>query len=148
MLLELNFTLILFAFSFLVFIYLLNMTLFKPVGKVIEDRKNLIENNYTKAKELTEKVTGILENYKDTIKTVKHEAQVFIQEAINGAKKKKEEKILILLTALNKQKEEALIKLKEEKDLSMKELEGKIKILTNLITSKVLGTENSLVGTH
>ena len=51
MLLEINFTLILFAASFLVFIYLLNMTLYKPVGEVIESRKQLMDGEYTKAKE-------------------------------------------------------------------------------------------------
>ena len=55
MLLEMNFTLVLFAVSFLIFIYLLNSALFKPVGKVIEERKNLIDGEYSKAKEFTQK---------------------------------------------------------------------------------------------
>lgn len=149
MLLEINLTIVLFALSFLVFIYLLNLTLYKPVGEIIESRKNLINSEYTKAKEFTGEANNIIEGYKSQIKSARQEAHNIIQEGINEAQKKKQEKISILNTALTKEKEEALIKIKEEVKQAMKGLEGEIKKLTRLITNKVLGTEEkTLVSSH
>lgn len=148
MLLEINFTLVLFALSFLVFIYFLNLTLFKPVGKVIEERKSLIETNYKSAKELTNKATSLLENHVLAIKSARHDAQHIIQGVIDETKREKEKKIQELMTVLNKEKETALANLAKEKETVMAALKGKINMLKDLITNKVLGTENTLVGTH
>ena len=149
MLLEINFTLVLFAITFLVFIYLLNLTLFKPVGKIIEKRKNLIDGDYSKAKEFTQKANEMLESYKREIKSARLSAQNIIQEAILQAQKQKQEKILVLMENLTKEKEAALKQLTEEKKEAMKKLEEKLNVLTELITNKIIGSgEKTLIGLH
>ncbi len=149
MLLEINFTLVIFAASFLVFIYLLNLTLYKPVGNVIESRKELIDGEYSRAKELTHKADEWFKNYKNKIKEARHEAHQIIQESTKQAQKIKEEKILKLLEGLNKEKEESFRKINEEKNIVMQKLEKEIRILTDLITNKILGTgEKTLVSSH
>ena len=149
MLLEINFTLVLFALSFLVFIYLLNQTLYKPVGNIIEKRKSMIDGDFSKAKSLSETANELLENYKNEIKSARIKAQNIIQEAIIQAQKIKEEKVAVLTSSLVKEKEAAINQIKEEEKAALKQLEGQIKTLTDLITSKVLGTgEKSLVGSH
>ena len=85
MLLEINFTLVLFAISFLVFIYLLNLTLYKPVGEIVEKRKKLIEDAYKDAKESTDEAQKKLEEYKNQMKSAKTDAQGIIQQIINAA---------------------------------------------------------------
>ena len=148
MLLEINFTLIFFAVSFLIFIYLLNLTLYKPVGEVIEKRKGLIDGEYTKAKELTDTANKILDNYKKQIKSARFEAQNIIQETIKEEQKKKEEKITLLMTDLNKEKEKALKQIKEEQINILNQLQKELTALAELITAKILGGQKSLVGTH
>lgn len=149
MLLEINFTLIIFAVSFLAFIYLLNLTLYKPVGDVIDSRKKLIDGEYSKAKELTHKADEWFENYKKKIKEARLEAHQIIQESTKQAQKVKEEKIIKLLEGLNKEKEESFRKIDEEKNAVMQKLEKEIRILTDLITNKILGTgEKTLVSSH
>ena len=151
MLLEINFTLVLFAISFLMFIYLLNLTLYKPVGKVIEARKTQIDGEYAKAKELTKTANELLEAYKSKIKTARHETQVIVNEAIKLGQKKRGEKISLLMDSLIKEKDIALKQMYEEKEAVMKQLQSQLKTLTDLITSKVLGMgnmEKDLVGTH
>lgn len=148
MLLEINFTLVLFAVSFLVFIYLLNLTLYKPVGEIIESRKRLIDGEYAKGKELTYKANEMLEGYKNKIKNARHESHIIIQDATKQAQKLKEENISQLLITLNKEKEESFKKIEEEKKIVMQKLEKEIKILTDLITNKILGMEKTLVSSH
>ena len=141
MLLELNFTLVLFAISFLVFIYLLNLTLFKPVGEVIEERKNQIEGSYKKASEDAAEANKILEDYNSEIKLTRKEAMKIVEKSINLAQELRQEKILELISQVEKEKEEAISKIKQEENKSMTELEGKIKLLTDLITSKIIGKD-------
>ncbi len=146
MLLELNFTLILFAASFLVFIYFLNLTLFKPVGKVIEKRKELIEGEHLQAKDLRDEANKLLDNYTKQIKLARQESQGLIQESINQTQKIKQEKINVITTELSKEKEEALKQIKKEQEIALKQLEAQINLLKDLITNKVLGTgEKTLV---
>lgn len=148
MLLEINFTAVLFAVSFLIFIYLLNLTLYKPVGEIIEKRKNSIEGDYSNAKNLTEKAGNMLEAYKKEIKQARQESQCIIEEVIQAGQKKKEGTIITLLGTLNKEKENAIKQIQEEQKVAMKQIESQIKTLTDLITKKVLGMEGSLIGTH
>ena len=149
MLLEINFTLVLFAVSFLIFIYLLNLTLYKPVGKIIEARKSFIDGDYTKAKGSTESANNLLEDYKKEIKQARQEAQNIINETIAKEQKVKEENISRLLDTLNKEKDQALKQIRLEKEEAMKKLQSQIKSLVDLITNKVLGRgEKSLAGTH
>ena len=146
--LEINFTLVLFAASFLVFIYLLNLTLYKPVGKIIEERKNLISSEHDKAKELRSKAKKILEDYTKEIKFARQNGQSIIQDTIDQATLKKEEKTYLLMDTLSKEKEEALKQIKIEQEKIMKALENQLKTLTDLITTKVLGMEKTLAGTY
>lgn len=149
MLLEINFTMVIFAASFLMFIYLLNLTLYKPVGKVIEDRKSLITSDYSKAKGLSDDASQLLGNYKKQIQLARLDAHNIVQEFIDKAQKDKERKIAVLVSSLNKEKEEELEKLQIEQREIMKQLETKLKTLSDLITTKILGSEEkTLVSSH
>ena len=146
MLLELNFTFILFALSFLVFINLLNLTLYKPVGEIIEKRKGLVESDLNKASSYAKEANECIQNYQSQIKQARSDSQDIIQESIKQVEKVKQEKISNLLSTLTKEKEEALKKIKIEEKSTMQKLEGEIKILTELITNQILGKEKDLAG--
>lgn len=146
MLLEINFTAVLFSISFLVFIYLLNLTLFKPVGNIVEARANLIEGDYEKSKDFSERASKTLEEYSSQTKAARQEAMKLVDEAISKAQGIKQEKVNSLIASVQKEKEDAMNEIKKEQASGMAELESKVKELTNLITSKVIG-EKDLVST-
>ena len=148
MLLEINFTLVLFAVSFLIFIYLLNLTLYKPVGEVIEKRKNIVEGDLNKAKELTNEANQSLDDYTNKIKKARFEAQNIVQETVKQSEKTRNERISGLVTSLTKEKDDAISKIKEEEKVTMGKLEGEIKSLTDLIVNQVLGKEKDLVSSR
>ncbi|MBI3308905.1 MAG: hypothetical protein HYZ79_05990 [Candidatus Melainabacteria bacterium] len=150
MLLEVNLTMIIFAVSFLIFIYLLNLTLFKPVGKVVEERKNVVGGSYTKAKNISGEISSILSGYEQKIKAARFEAKQIVDEAVAEAKLNKSSSIAGVLKTLNEEKQAAVHRIKKERQEREKELQGKINELKDLITNKVLGREGdkTLVGTH
>lgn len=149
MLLEVNLTMIIFAVSFLIFIFLLNLTLFKPVGNIVEKRGLQIEGSYSKAKELTDEANKILQNHEIKIKEARLNAKKIVEDIGNEAKNKKLGKITTVIESLTNEKETAIAKIREEQTVKEKELKSKISELKDLITTKILGTEeNSLVGTH
>lgn len=146
MLLEVNLTMILFAISFLVFIYLLNFTLYKPVGKIVEDRKNLIEGSYEKSKEYASDASKIFETYEKKIKEARQEAKKIIEDIIYVAKAEKAERVSSLVKTLVKEKEQAVVEIQKELQIKKEALQSKIHELKDLITEKILGGD--LVGTH
>lgn len=149
MLLEINFTLVLFAISFLIFVYLIDLTLYKPVGKIIEARKELIASEYVKAKEYTEVAKKMLETYETSLNEARQYAHRTIEEAINLGQKVKNEKVSMLTISLSEEKAIALKNIQTEKIAILKELESKMPILADLITDKVLGQRGkTLVSSH
>ena len=142
-----DWTMVFFALSFLIFIFLLNLTLFKPVGKIIEKRKSLIDTEYAKAKESNKLGNEMLEDHKEKIKEAHHEASIITNQAVRDSERIKSEKIHALSINLQKEKEQALKKIKEEEKIAQKELEGKIKTLVDLIMTKIIRQEKDLVRT-
>ncbi len=148
MLLELNFTLIVFAISFLIFVNLLNLTLFKPVGEVIDKRKGLVDNDLNKASSLALEAQENIQSYQSQIKQARIDSQNIVHEGVKQAEKFKQEKISALISTLVKDKEDAIKKLREEEKNVMAKLDTEIKSLTELITSQILGKEKDFVGSR
>lgn len=70
---EFNATFLVAMFSFVVFIMIMNMIFYKPILGIIEERENLINNNYNDAKKSTEKAQNLLDDKEkrldETLKT-------------------------------------------------------------------------------
>lgn len=140
--LEINFTIVLFSISFLVFVFLLNFTLFKPVGEILEKRKDQIEGNIERAQFIKEEASKSLSEYEATIKTARIESIKIIEESTKQSNKIKQDKINELVNSLQVEKEKAIQLIESEYNSSKNQLANKIKSLTDLITNKVIGESN------
>jgi len=100
-----------------------------------------------KAKESNKLGNEMLEDHKEKIKEAHHEASVLTNQAVRDSERIKSEKIHALSINLQKEKEQALKKIKEEEKIAQKELTGKIKTLVDLIMTKIIRQEKDLVRT-
>ena len=105
---EFNATFIISFISFIIFIIIMNYILYKPIGNIVEKRKQFIDENYTAARENHDKSQAILKDKKDKLDNTRKSVKEKTNSALDKAK---EEKSQIELSA----KEEA--KLKIEKNL-------------------------------
>ena len=83
----LNGTYVIFITLFLVFIYLLNEIMLKPVGKVMDKRRAKMQENLDTATACTQEAQKILTDYQAKLHTSRLEAQAIIQAALNTAQK-------------------------------------------------------------
>lgn len=79
---EVNGTLVIFVLSFLVFIYLLNEIMLKPVGKTLEMRAYKIQSDLESAKASRHQAEQVLDKYEQDLKHIRSEAQGLINTAI------------------------------------------------------------------
>ncbi len=90
---ELNGTYIIFIASFLVFMFLLNEIMLKPVGKAIADRKALIQEHQEISKISREKAEAELISYKERLNSTRHQAAGIRNEASAAAQKVRDAKL-------------------------------------------------------
>ena len=64
---EFNATFIVSAISFIIFVVLMNIILYAPLQKVVEERKKTVDNNYNEANANSEKSTALLKDRADKI---------------------------------------------------------------------------------
>lgn len=73
--LEVNFTCVIFIFSFLLFVYLLNKTLWSPIGKIKEERESEVSGELLKAQETERKTNQIIQQVHSELENIRNSEQ-------------------------------------------------------------------------
>ncbi len=77
--------------NFLILLFLLKRFLFKPVKKVLDDRRARIEGDLQAAKTEQEKAKELRQEYEKKIANIEEEARQIIEDSYRHAREKKEE---------------------------------------------------------
>ncbi len=122
---EFNATFIVAFVSFIVFVFVMNKILYKPINDIVVKRQNLIDENYELAKKNQEKTQAILQDRLDKLNNarsrVRQETALALDKA-NEEKRKVEEdakaqagiKIEQNIDVLNQNKQDAINVLKND----------------------------------
>lgn len=122
---EFNATFIVAFVSFIVFVFVMNQILYKPINDIVVKRQNLIDENYELAKKNQEKTQAILQDRLDKLNNarsrVRQETALALDRA-NEEKRKVEEdakaqagiKIEQNIDVLNQNKQDAINVLKND----------------------------------
>jgi F-type H+-transporting ATPase subunit b len=138
---DFNATLPLMAIQFVLLTTILTFTFYKPVGKVLEERETLISGNLATASERLLKADTLYEQYDEQLKEARKNAQVIILAS------EKEAKEIVALEIDQARKDAASLidktnrELEAQKTLALEKLETQVDELSDLIKSKLLGTE-------
>ncbi len=138
---SLNATLIIQIINFIFLMWFLNKFLFKPVLKVLDERKNRVESDFQKAKELEEKIEAGLEGYKKELEQAKAEGASIRLNAREEATKVLESKLTQAKEEANKYIEEFKSQIEKSKEEIKAELEKDIEGVAKSICSILLGRE-------
>lgn len=124
--------------NFIILLILLKKFLYKPVMKVLEDRKHKIETSLKQAEEIQKKLQFTETKQKEIIAKAESEATKIIGETKEASKKMQEEALI----ETNKKVEETLKKAKETIQLEREKMTKEVKAdMANLVaetTKKVL----------
>jgi len=138
---DFNATLPLMAAQFILLTVVLTFILYKPVGKVIDERESYINGNLTTASDKLVKADELYKQYDEQLKTARVNAQAII------AKSEKEAKDVVALEINEARLDAAKLidktnkELESQKTVALQQLETQVDELSQLIKEKLLGKE-------
>jgi len=138
---DFNATLPLMAAQFILLTVVLTFILYKPVGKVIDERESYINGNLTTASDKLVKADELYKQYDEQLKTARVNAQAII------AKSEKEAKDVVALEINEARLDAAKLidktnkELESQKSVALQQLETQVDELSQLIKEKLLGKE-------
>ena len=125
--------------NFLVLLFVLNLVLYKPIRKVILERKAKIKGMQKKAEKAKSDLIAGEEAYKDGLKVARAEGLKEKETFIDEASKEEKE----ILDKINKKAQANFAQIKEkvakETEQARKSLEGEVEVYARAIGEKILG---------
>lgn len=136
---EINFTFLIQAVNFFVLIFLLNVVLYKPILKVLEERDERVAGQQAEAKKIMEEGQALLSEYNQKLYNAKVEAM----NAKNAARSQASEEAGRIIEEARKKAEDIVAEVQRqisvEIERAKKELEPDLVSMAATIAEKVLG---------
>ena len=134
-----DWTLIVQAVNFLIFMVLINKFLFQPLLRLMEEREKELDGIYNEAEALKVKAEQLLKEVEETLAKAKEEAKKIIDAAVKEAREEKER-------IISQAQEEASVKVEKAKEeiwqafeSEKAKLEAEAEKLAEEIIRKILG---------
>lgn len=137
--LELNLTLLVQMGLFLVFAWLLNLVFFRPVTRVMEERKAYVAEQQEKANQALKQVQDLQADYDTRLKAAHTQAQEAIQAAVKEAESRRQALLDSVKRDVEKEVVSARESIRNERASAVASLQGEVGPFTDLIKRKVLG---------
>ncbi|HEY3426454.1 MAG TPA: F0F1 ATP synthase subunit B [Negativicutes bacterium] len=136
---EINATLIAQIINFLILVAILTKVAYKPLLKVLEDRKNAIAASIEAAESAKTAAEQLKREYQDQLIEARTQAQVIVEKAMKLAEQSKEE----ILEAAREENARLLKAAQEEiareRDRALAELRGEVVALSLAAATKIIG---------
>lgn len=137
---EFNATFLISAISFIMFTFIMNKIFYKPLGKIMNERENFINDNLCDAKNSIERAEFLLKDKDEKLAKSLLDARTIVSNKVDKATK---EATQIANQAKQKSKENidlAKQSLSNEVDNFEDELSSKINELADFLKDKIIGT--------
>lgn len=142
--LDLNLTLWIQMALFLVFAGIMNVVFFRPVTKILEERRAYVAAKHAEAKQDLSQIQALQEDYETRMKAARVEAQEAIASAVAEAESKRQVLLTSVKAEVGEQIESARKTIRAERDAALSELAGDVSALASLIARKA-GAEPAAV---
>ena len=136
---ELNATFLASIISFIIFVLIMNAVFYRPLAKIVEERKNFVDKNYDDAKKANEKSEQIMSDIEQKRSGALSEAKTIIQGKSDKAKKEKDEMTQKARKQSFDEIAEAKKVLEEENQNTKNALQNDVNNLADIICSKLDG---------
>lgn len=141
---EFNATFLVSAISFLVFTFIMNKIFYAPLEKVINERQNIINDNYAEAVKSKNTADAIHSERDKKLGETLKESKKIISDKVNEANENSKSLTGEAKNFSTEQISSAKTNLLTEADKTSEELKSRVKDLAEAISSKVLGTETKI----
>ena len=138
---DINATLPLMAVQFLVLMAILNQVLYKPLGKVLDERDGFIQTNLSDAKSRLAKAEEVAQQYEQELASTRRQAQETIAAAQAEAQSIAAQKVAEAQQEAQVKREQVQAELNQQKEAAMQALEQQVDSLSHQIMTKLLGSQ-------
>ena len=132
--------------TFIVFVFVMNKVLYRPVLDIMEQRQKFIDSNYKDARENDSKANELSEEKENKLDDAKDEARGKYIETVDEFKNQKADIIADAQNAANEELEKSRENLKNLSDEVKEGLKGSMNDLANDIVEKVIGYRTEAQG--
>lgn len=136
---EINATLLISAISFLVFIFIMNAILYKPVLSVMEKRQNHIDGNKNEAELHKKNAQGLIEDKNNKISDAQRKSRDIVATKADALKEEKSKVLDDTKQNVNSYFSEQKQNLAQQKDDASNMMKSDVADLANNLTSKLMG---------
>lgn len=135
---ELNGTLLIQIINFIILCAILGHFCYKPVLKVLDDRRNRIKNDLDSAAASKEAAEKLKESYEEQLRDAQAKAQEIVDKAVKEAKVQAEAQIKEAQATIVKEKETATKQIERERKDALEDLKGQVAALSCEIAAKII----------
>lgn len=143
---DFNGTFLVTIISFILFVYLMNKVLYEPMRKIVKERNNFVQGNYSSADENNKKAEELVNQRDEQLVTAKDDARKKYNEILNDYKSEKADIISNANNQSVQELEEAYKHLDNVSSEAKERLKGSMADLANDIVEKVLGYRSEVHG--
>lgn len=135
---ELNGTLLIQIINFIILCAILGHFCYKPVLKVLDDRRNRIKNDLDSAAASKADAEKLKESYEEQLRDAQAKAQEIVDKAVKEAKVLAEAQIKEAHDAIEKEKENAAKQIERERKDALDDLKSQVAVLSCDIAAKII----------
>ncbi|SMB88209.1 F-type H+-transporting ATPase subunit b [Desulfonispora thiosulfatigenes DSM 11270] len=125
--------------NFLLMVVILNKFLYKPIVKVLDERKESIQGNLDEAEKTKTDAEGIKKEYQEQLKSARKEAQDIITKATKLGDESKEDLLRQAKIEADKISQRAKEDIEREKGKAISEVRDEVANLSISVAEKILG---------
>lgn len=135
---DVNGTLLIQILNFVILCAILGHFCYKPVLKVLDDRKNRIKNDLDNAAKSKEDAEKLKESYEAALRDAQAKAQEIVDKAVKEAKVQAQAQIDEAHEAIAKTKEQASLQIERERKDALEDLKAQVAVLSCDIAAKII----------
>lgn len=136
---EINATILISAISFLVFIFIMNKILYKPVLEIMEKRQNYIDANKNEADEHRQKTQQLLADKDAKIADAQRKSRDIVASKANALKEEKSKVLKDTKDSVSNYFSEQKQNLAHQKEDASHNMKYDVADLANRLTTKLMG---------
>ncbi len=129
--------------NFLILLLILWLFAYKPIVKMLEDRRKRVAESLENAKKIEEDLAKTEEKTQAMLLAARSETEKLIESSSKAATAEKKEIIEIAKTQAQKEIEKGKLAINQERELASKKLQQEVASLVRLATEKILAKQVS-----
>ena len=133
-----NGTLLIQILNFIILVAILGRYAYKPMLKVLDARKERIQNDLDSAAASKADAAKLKESYEEQLRNAQVKAQEIVNQAVKEAKAKAQEQIEAAHIAIEQEKENATKQIERERKDALNDLKTQVAILSCDIAAKII----------